>query len=309
MQNPNKALWCVFWLSHRLLTVWHWCLLSWHFSFLMSSFFWHQDKKKECLKGLLLNKCNVGNTVSGVFLTSEFGTPEVSAENLIWLRGKENALDKRAVMRSILLVNYLVIEKNEKRTSLSQHNNDKIIAWISLSGKNNATFMAFSYITIICYLILFFPDADLSVESWTVKVWSFALVEKKRNTNGRMQRPASATCVEKEHDDLYFNALLRKRIATSNPHRSASFPPREKKQELKNSSFKISCCWPDGSMHGWQALRKVGKTKMWTECRLCILNWCWEVSSCDGIDLRTRITSINVTVAKREFFIQWSLDG
>jgi hypothetical protein len=66
----------------------------------------------------LLNKCNVGNRVSGVFLTSEFGTPEVSAENLIWLRGKENALDKRAVMRSILLVNYLVIEKNEKRNKL-----------------------------------------------------------------------------------------------------------------------------------------------------------------------------------------------
>jgi hypothetical protein len=39
--------------------------------------------------------------VNGVFLTSEFGTPEVSAENLIWLCGKENAFDKRAVLRSI----------------------------------------------------------------------------------------------------------------------------------------------------------------------------------------------------------------
>lgn len=123
--------------------------------------------------------------------------------------------------------------------------------------------MAFSYITIICYLILFFPDADLSVESWTVKVWSFALVEKKRNTNGSMQRPASATCVEKEHDDLYFNALLRKRIATSNPHQLLSpHARRSRSWRIQVSRFHVvdqtAACMA-GKLWGKSAKQKCGQ--------------------------------------------------
>lgn len=249
-----------------LLTVWRWCLLSWHFSFLMLSFFWHQDKKKGGLKGLLLNKCSVGNMVNGVFLTSEFGTLQKSLQR-IWFGCTEKRMPSiKEQYRGLLLVNYQVIEKKkkkEKKNKLITTQQWQRSAWISLSGKINAIFMAFSYITIICYLILFFPDADLSVESWTVKVWSFALVEKKRNTNGRMQRPASATCVEKEHDDLYFNALLRKRIATSNPHQLLSpHARRSRSWRIQVSRFHVvdqaAACMA-GKLWGKSAKQKCGQ--------------------------------------------------